>query len=511
MTDSKWTTRVRRSATAAGGALVLGAAVALGGTGPAQAGGTLTVGVETDFQGFEALKAHVLGISANMVAVTLMDRLQELGDDGNIRPVLALSSKASDDRMAWTFKLREGVKFHDGSDFTAEDVAFYFNRLLDPKNRYFGRLFISPIKEAKVTDNHTVTFHMHHPWVAMEEFGTTYSFSSFIGQTSSIESGDQNRKPAGTDPFVFKEWRAGDRLVVEKNPNYWDADKVSLDRIVFRVMPDPQTRYASLQSGEVDIIWTDRGASVLDAKKNAALDLHSREGSGAAIIFLNNAKPPLNDVNFRRALSHAWSQEIYVKASRRGTVPVVQHVLGPDSKCQIDNYRAHDSAKAKEYLAKVEGPKEVGLIHTATQRGREFGEIYQQLAKKAGITMKLQPVDQVQLRTLVFTNEYNMSGWRIADGAVQTQLFALLNSKSFYNLSRYKSEEMDKLVVQMRMSETLDDYDLNACAVIKKMHEDAMILLSGGRKHYAIARKSVSNVPPLWQGTIDARFIGVSD
>ena len=112
----------------------------------------------------------------------------------------------------------------------------------------------------------------------------------------------------------------------------------------------------------------------------------------------------------------------------------------------------------------------------------------------------------MQLRKLVFTNNYDISGWRIGDVAVQSQLFALLYSKSFYNLTRYKNPEMDKLVVAMRKAATLDEYDARACDVIEKMHEDAMILLSGGRRHYAIARKNVGGIPPLWQGTIDPRY-----
>lgn len=473
-------------------------------------GGTLTIGVETDLQGLDALKAHVLGISANMVATTLMERLMEPDDEGNMRPVLATDVQASDDGLSWVYTLREGVKFHDGSEFTAEDAAFYFNRLLEPKNRYFGRLFVAPMKNVTVEGPHKIAFHLNHPWVAMQTFGDSYSFTTFIGQTSSIKAGTQNRSPGGTGPFVFKEWRPGDRIVVERNPNYWAPEKIHLDEIVFRIMPDQQTRMASLQSGEVDIIWTDRGASVLEAEKDPNLTVHTRQGTGAGIIFLNTAKPPLDNVEARRALSHAWNQDAYVKFSLRGIAPVVDHPLGPDSKCVIDNYRKSSTKLAKEHVEKAGGPFSVDMIHTATQRGREFGEIYQQLAKKAGITMNLKPVDQVQLRQLVFTNNYNISGWRIADTAVQSQLFALLYSKSFYNLTKYKSEEMDKLVGAMLHAPTLEDYDLRACEVVKKMHDDAMILLSAGRQHHAISRPNVHNVPPLWQGTIDPRYVWVS-
>ena len=88
-------------------------------------------------------------------------------------------------------------------------------------------------------------------------------------------------------------------------------------------------------------------------------------------------------------------------------------------------------------------------------------------------------------------------------------MLALLSSKSPYNLTKYKNPEVDKLLGAMIQAPTLEEYDLRACAVVKKMHEDAMILFSGGRQHYAIARKTVHNVPPLWQGTIDPRYVWV--
>lgn len=483
-------------------------------TAPAQAGShgnkVMTVAIETDVRGFEALKANVLGIAASTVYVTLAERLLDRDNDGNTIPQLATSWEVGPDGKSVTFQLRKGVKFHNGDDFTSRDVVHHWTRLMNPENRYFGRLFYGPIKGAVADGDHTVTMQLNHAWVPAVDMHTRYDFGPFVPSSRNVDEDKQMREPVGTGPFVLTEWRSGDRIIVDKNPNYWAPEKIKLDRIVFRVIPDQATRYAALLSGEVDLIWTDRGDTIEKAKKNPDLDVYSRVGSGAGIAFMNAAKPPFDNVNARKAFLHTWNQAAYVKVSLKDTVPVIEHPMGPNVKCDV-GYRQHDIAKAKEFAAAYEaetGKKiEFEMIHTSTQRGREFGEISQQLGRRAGITVNLQPVDQLQLRKKVFTNDYNVSGWRIGDTEdVGPQLFALLHSKSPYNLGKYVNPKMDELVVAMRVAPTVEERIQRTCAVVKQMNDDGTIILTGGRQHYAMAKKSVKGLAPLYQGTPDVRY-----
>jgi len=494
------------------------AAVAMGAALPAQAGShgdkVLTVAIETDVRGFDAVKANVLGIAASTVFNTMTERMGEWDGDGNLTPHLAESWEVAPDGMSVTFQLRKGVKFSDGSDFTARDVAEHWNRLMNPENRYFGRLFFGPIKGAVADGDHTITLNLAHPWVPAVTLHGAFSFGAFVPQAANVAADKQMREPIGTGPFVLSEWRSGDRIIVDRNPMYWNPDKVKLDRIVFRIIPDQATRYAALQSGEVDLIWTDRGDTIRKAEKNDKLNMYTRVGAGALIGFMNAAKPPFDNANARKAFLHAWDQDAYVKVSYKDTVPSVRHPLGPDIQCDA-GYREHDNKKAKEFAAAYEA--EAGskisyeLIHTSTQRGREFGEITQQLNRRAGIDVKLQPVDQLQLRKRVFTNNYKVSGWRIADtGDVGPQLFALLHSKSPYNLGKYNNPEMDKLVVAMRTAPTAEARIAATCEVVKLMNDDGTIFMTGGRQHYALTSKSVSELPPLYQGVPDVRFLSIN-
>src|SRR4029079_9335618 len=115
---------------------------------------------------------------------------------------------------------------------------------------------------------------------------------------------DYNRNPVGTGPYILKSWTAGDRMILEKNPDYWDKDKIYLDRITLKPLPDAQSRFASLQSGEADIIWDDEADAdnIQKAPQESNTTRHSYVGSGAAVNAINTKSPPLDDVRVRQAL-----------------------------------------------------------------------------------------------------------------------------------------------------------------------------------------------------------------
>lgn len=488
---------------------LLTAATALLTVGAAQAADKiLTVGIEQEPSGFDAVKGRVLGEAPASVMLTMVDRLMSYDADGKLVGELAESMTESDDGLSYTFKLRKGVKFHDGSDFTADDVVTHYNRILDPASKYVGLQFIAPIKEAVKVDDYTVRLNLRHRWLPMRDVVSAFALCCFIPSAKAVAADTMNRHPIGTGPYRFKEWRGGDKVVVERNPNYWNKDaKIHFDQIVFKLLPDQQTRFAALQSGEIDVTWTDRGHSIVQARSDPKLTVYSRNGEGGGILFLNNSKPPLDDVRVRRALSMVWNQKYYVESQLQNTQLVTRTGFNDEGKCDAGYLGDGKFAAAKKLVDEIGKPIEVELMHTATQRGREYGLLWQQLAKRAGITIKLKPMDQLAFVGTVFKNEYQMAGWRIADtGDIGPQLFALLHSKSPYNLAHYKSEEMDKLVLAMRTAATPEARKTAMCAVVHKMNQDAPIVWASGRTHNAIAKKNLKGLRPLYQGVVDVRF-----
>lgn len=492
-------------------ALVAGTAAFADSHSMAKKGGELTVALETDVRGFDTVEGGVLGQTGEIVMRTIQEPLLGFDPETNEpQPLLATEWSVNDDQTVWTFKLREGVKFHDGSDFDAEDVAAHYNRILDPEMKSASRSFIASITEVKAVDPLTVEFHLAHPWMALLPYLATTSMSGPIPPKESVEAGTQNRSPVGTGPFKFVEWASGDRIIVEKNPDYWNADEINLDRVTFRILPDTQTRFASLRSGEVDVMWTDRGPSIVEAQNDNNLVTLTTQGAGAAINLLNGKKEPLSNANLRKALAHAWNQDALVKISWQNTRPAVEHPLGPSIDCGDVNYRGFDVAKAKEYLEAYKAETgateipEITMIHTTTPRGRELGEIYQQTAKAAGITINLEPVDQSTLVARTFKGEFDVTGWRIADGAdMGPQLYAYALPGSSYNLTGFDIPELTELAQNMRVATSMEDrYDMQ-CKMVALMNDDGGILYRGGGQYYAFTTPRVKGVPAPYRGVVD--------
>jgi 4-phytase/acid phosphatase/peptide/nickel transport system substrate-binding protein len=293
-------------------------------------GGTLSIGVESDFEGFDPIKAGVYSNSTVTAASLFYETLMRLDDKGGLLPALALSMTPNEDGSIWVAKLRPGVRFHDGSPFTAQSVADHFNRLLDPNNRFAGRAYVA-IEKVEVGDELTAIFKMRGPNAALPNTLAQPSVFSLIISVKALQEkgADYNRNPVGTGPFVFKEWRAADRLITERNPDYWDKDKPYLDRVIVRPLPDSDARYASLVKGDVQVIWEDRAENIVKAKKDKNLITLHWVGSGALVIPLNTQREPLNDKRVRQAISMGLNPQKQRGGPEPGLAPGLRRSLRP--------------------------------------------------------------------------------------------------------------------------------------------------------------------------------------
>lgn len=475
-------------------------------------GGTLTVGVEEDSRGFDPIKAGFLSPQARSIAMAIEERLFGMDEKGKLIPELALSAIPSKDRRSWTIRLHKGISFHDGTPFNADAVVYHWTRLLDPKNHFRGLVTMQPVESVTKVDEFTVRFRLKHPWAPfLDGIASTNSIAAYIPSPKAVADGRQDRAPVGTGPFRFKEWIAGDRLVAVRNSNYRHKGKPYLDSVVFRTVPDMQTRFAGLQSGELDLILTDRGASVVQAREDGSLRLYSSKATGAETFLFNTSRPPLNDVRVRRALASAWNQEFYIKASYKDTIPVAHDPFGGALACGDLGYQEFNPEKGKRLIAEYGKPVNLELQVTNTPRGKEFGEIIQRMLKEIGVSVTVTPLTLGQRNKRVFAGDYQMTGWQIFDATdMGPTLYANLYSKSETNFSRYQDPEIDRLLTTIQMSTNGKERQKALCGVARQVNDQAVFLYRGGIRYNAIAKAEVEGIAGVEHGIVRVRDLWIN-
>ncbi|KAF0218448.1 MAG: 4-phytase / acid [Geobacteraceae bacterium] len=483
--------------------LVLGHVVPAAAAAP-EYGGTVTMGVDADFRGFDPLKARFLGIGDRSAIMAVEERLFDMDSKGKLIPELALSAKAAKDNKSWTIALRKGVTFHDGTPFNADAVVEHWQRLLDPNNRFFGLSFIQPIQSVQKINDFSVKFILKHPWAPFKQtISSPVGILAYIPSPKAVREGTQDRAPVGTGPFIFKEWKANDRLVVVRNPKYWQKGKPYLDSVTFRPMPDMQARFASLQSGETDVIRTDRGNSIQQAYEDKSLKVYKSDAGGAYPFVFNTSKPPLNDVRVRQALAHAFNQELLVKLVYKDTLPIAKDPFGNTLSCGDTGYREYNPEKARKLLAQYGKPVELELFHTTTPRGKEAGEIIQRLYKDVGVTVKLVPVTEGQMAKRVMESDFQFSGWRFMDfGDMGPFLKNILHSGSPLNYMKYSNPKMDELLDRQNASLDPVVRKKALCEVAKLVNDDAVFFYGGGMRFHIIAKTAVQGITGAEHGIV---------
>jgi 4-phytase/acid phosphatase/peptide/nickel transport system substrate-binding protein len=460
-------------------------------------GGILQVADEIDATGFDAIKARSLTGVGGMAANLVMERLFEMDQDSRLIPVLGLSATPSADGKTWTIQLREGVSFHDGAPFNADAVVQHWQRILNPDNRYSARILLRPITSVEKTGDYEVRFNLAHPWLSFTaSLASPHGFAALIPSPKAVMGDIQNRAPVGTGPFVFKEWKSGDRIILTRNSRYWQEGKPHLDEIVLRTILDHETRYAAAVSGQVDLMITDRPNHVKSLTENPKFTAILREPAGAYILALNTSKPPLNDVRVRRAIAHAWDQEKYLKASYKNIMKYTENWYGDALSCDDTGYLHPDLEKAKTLIAEYGKPVEVTYLHSPTVRGRETGEILQQMLGPIGVNVTLVPADWASITKQIFSKEYDIATWSIlGSDEIEPYTMAAFHSESPWNITRYANVEVDKMLLALRTSMDPAERKAAFCRIAKQVNHDAPFLYICAPIHYALASSDLKNLP----------------
>ena len=473
-------------------------------------GGTVTMGLELDIPGFDPLKVGVFDTSAQSAAALIFDTLTTLDDAGAAAPKLATSWSHSDDYKTWTFKLRPGVKFHDGSPFNAQAVKWNFDRQKDPANKCRCAFYIAGISGLDAPDDETIVYHLTNPAAMLPETLSMPSVNNVIQSPAAIQAkgDDYSRNPVGTGPFLLKSWTAGDRMVLERNPDYWKPGHPYLDRVALKPLPDAQARFASLQSGGADIVWDDEfdADNIKKAQGDPSLVVHKYVGSGSGVYAVNTKVAPFDDIRVRQALVMALDRPRMSQALYGGLAIPATNPYGNGSwvKCDDDGALPYDPVRAKALLADYGRPVNFKIIVTATPRGRTTGQVYQQLWKLIGANAEIEQVDQATIPPRAFMRQFQMTPWRIIDLAdPDIQMYANFHTGSPVALANYSDPELDRLLEHARVTVDRTERSRDYCAIARLINHEAIWTFTFQNAYYAISTARLKGLRKQYSGVID--------
>jgi peptide/nickel transport system substrate-binding protein len=470
-------------------------------------GGQVTLGVEEDIAGFDPLTVGIYGTAALASAALLFDTLTRIDDEGRVQPRLALSWSASSDFRTWTFKLRPGVKFQDGTPFNAQAVAFNYQRMMNPDNHCRCAFFLVGIDHVEAADDLTVVYHLRVPADLPPLLSPSASVNVFHSPKAIQELGtDYNRHPVGTGPFRLKSWQAGDRIVFERNGDYWDAGHPYLDQVVIRPLPDAGTRFASLLAGDVDIIWDDITDDVVRARAIATLRVNDYVGSGVAAIVLNTKTPALSDVKVRQALRYAVDMQALSDNFDHGIRKPARDPFGRGSfvTCGDTGVLPYDPAKAEALLKEHGAPVRLNFMVTAEPRGMALGQIFQEFWSAVGVSVTVDPVDQTTFITKSFQHAFEIGGWRIVDAAdPDPQLYADFHTGSAVNTASYSNAEVDHLLDDARANGDRERRVADYCKIARILNQDVPWIWGLENRYFSIAKATLMGVHKQYSDTVD--------
>lgn len=283
---------------------------------------------------------------------TLVDFSKDPENPGRVVPLLATSWKESADRHSWTFQLRKGVKFHDGTTFDAKAAKLSFDHLLDPDAptaRPYRSNFLN-IKSVEAKGEHELVFHLEQPSVVLVRNLAMFC-SSIISPTALAKSGKHfSSQPVGTGPFRFGRWKKGQVVVLDRFEDWWGPKRGNIKTIVFSQIKDWASRREQLISGEIDmtddIVFQD-----VESLRNAEhCEVQIRDGINVCYLSLNNTKAPFDDPRVRRAAAMAVDRDRIIKLGYHGQAVQARDLIPANIQGHAEVAPEHSIEQARKLL-----------------------------------------------------------------------------------------------------------------------------------------------------------------
>ena len=464
----------------------------------------------------QSLDPHTVTASNDFrILVNVYDGLVRYKDGTlEVEPALAESWEISEDGKTYTFKLREGVKFHDGSDFNAEAVKFNFDRMLKEDHPFYDTgpfplsFNFASVEAVNAIDAQTVEFKLKEPFAPFLS-NLAYPTGLIVSPAAVEQHGkDFGRNPSGTGPFKFVEWQSNQRVVIERNPDYWDG-AASLEAVVFRPITDANTRVAEMMAGGIDVMVEVPPDNLATFKDDANFAVSEQAGPHVWFTILNTKAGPFADKKVRQAANYAVNKETLVNDVLQGAATVAAGPIPPAFnwvESAVEPY-PYDPEKAKALLAEagVESPE---LTFYVTEGGSgmldpiNMGAAIQADLQAVGFNVK---IETYEWNTFLGRVNPGLEGkadmaemaWMTNDPDTVPYLTLRTDAmpdKGGFNSGYYSNPDVDELLEKARTSTDQAERGKLYGEVQQIVHEDAPWLFVANWKQNVVTTAAVQGL-----------------
>ncbi|WP_019378097.1 glutathione ABC transporter substrate-binding protein [Virgibacillus halodenitrificans] len=410
-------------------------------------------------QNFVTLDPHNAGDTVSIFGTRAMyEGLVGFDQNMEVIPVLAEDYEVSEDALEYTFKLREGVTFHDGEPFNAEAVKANFDRIMDEDKDLRAKRNFQYVDKMEVLGDYEVKFTLNQPFSAMLN---KFAMVPFISPKAIKEDKDLGLNPVGTGPFQFNKWNQGDSLVVDKYADYWGEDATNVEKVVYKPVPENGSRAAMLKTGEADFVYPVPQQNVKDFENNDDVVIEKTPSTIARYVSINTFKEPFNDVKVRKAMNMAVNKEAYIDVVKNGYASILDSTMSSEtqyySKQEPYTFDVEEAKKLMKEAGYADGfEAEIwGNSSSETIQGMEF--IKQQLAQ-IDINVSIKSMEEGTLSDEIYTPETpedaKVQMWYVswspssgdADGATRSLFSSEYFPPNGANTAYFNNSDVDKWI-----------------------------------------------------------------
>lgn len=431
-------------------------------------GGSITIGINREPDNLDsAVTPYAV---SHTVMMNIYDPLIWRGSDGEFYPGLAESWESAADGTSYSFVLKQGVMFHDGTPFNGEAVQKFLDRVIAPEtNSGFAANLIGPYDSTDVTDDHNITVNMSAPFAPMLD-GLSQAFLGITSPTA--QEADPTaflKAPVGTGFMKFQEWIEGDHITMVRNPDYaWASPLFNhegpayLEQVSFRFYPDHPTRLAALEAGDVNMIEQLPDVELQRFEGDSSYEVQRAFAPGLpAVMMINTTVEPFTDINVRKAFIQSVDRETLVNVANFGATEVAYGPLfrtTPYYTTDVESYYPFDLDEAGALLDEAgwsmgsDGIREkdgqkLAFTWVMGDPHAHYAELLQAQVRAAGFDMQLQRGSPTQFVEAARTGEsaVGTNGWISSDPVVLGNLFLSDNIEA-WNWSRVDDPELDEML-----------------------------------------------------------------